>query len=103
MESTNNFGTSEMMKLLKAKKSREQTTNYECDSCGEKFDDLEDVVSHRQLCAKGCSLKTLIQLAHEAIGRAANAINDLRHGNHHHDSEIQDMTNKLAELAKMVG
>ncbi len=78
-------------------------TNYECEACGEEIERLQDMIFHRQFCMKSCSPKTLIRLAHEAMGKAANSINDLRHANLYRESDIQDMTNRLSDISKMIG
>ena len=73
--------------------------------CGWKHDKDETETIHIHLERKvvECSPKTLIRLAHEAMGKAANSINDLRHANLYRESDIQDMTNRLSDISKMIG
>lgn len=81
----------------------ESTNDYVCGCCGDRYENLQGPIFHRPLCAKSLSNLARFKAVHEALGIAANKIQDLRHTGYFSDARLQELTNMVAYIQKEIG
>lgn len=81
----------------------ESTSDCVCDCCGDKYENLQGLIFHRPLCAKSLSNPARFKAVHDALGIAANKIQDLRHTGYFSEARLQELTNMVADIQKEIG